>query len=77
MNTTCRLVRKAKIELYTARELYDNYAAQVTGRRVQQVLQAAPDLRWASAIVAPPLTQNHRDDRVKWCGQQLELGGGH
>ncbi len=71
------LKRRARTGLYTARELRNHYAPHITVRRVHQVLHEAPGLRWASALVAPPLTQNHKDDRVKWCSEQLELGGGH
>ena len=59
-------VRHARIGKYTAQELRNLYAPNVTVRRVQQILAAMPDLRWARLPRAPTLSEKHKDARLLW-----------
>lgn len=70
------IVRHARTGRYTARQLRDAYAPCITVRRVQQLLQNAPDMTWTRAVTAPPLTPSHRRRRLEWARQHVSKGEG-
>lgn len=69
------IIRAAKTGEYTARELRDKYAPDVTVRRVQQVLQSDPELCWERMNVAPMLSSVHKQKRWEWAKQMVVKGG--
>ena len=68
------LVRQARTGRFTARKLRDEYAPFLTFRRVQQLLQNVPDLRWARSVGIPTLSPNHRRCHQDWCRNHLKRG---
>ena len=52
----------------------DEYAPFLTVRRTQQILRATPDLCWARAVTAPPLSKKQRQRRFRWCRHNVKKG---
>lgn len=68
------LIRHGRTGRHTARTLRDSYAPAVSVRRVQQILSAAPDLRWARMERAPALLPRHKLARHNWARKHLSRG---
>ena len=66
--------RQAKTGNFTARNLRDQYAPDVTVRRVQQILADDPDLQWEKPRKAPSLSITHRQKRLDWARQMTRKG---
>lgn len=65
------IIRKGRTGMYFARELRDTYMPNVTVRRVQQILHAAPQLDFIRMKTAPKLTSEHKSRRLEWVRAQL------
>ena len=61
-----RLLRAASNQITSASKLKRSMELNISVRRVQQVLQAAPYLRYRKMRAVPWMTERHFADRVDW-----------
>ena len=61
-----RLLRAASNQITSASKLQRSMQLNISVRRVQQVLQAAPYLRYRKMRAVPWMTERHFTDRVDW-----------
>ena len=55
----------------TASTVVAKYLPKFGVRRVQQLLQASPQVSWSRMKAAPRLTDRHRQDRLAWAKKRL------
>ena len=60
------IVRAASTGLHIAREVHSIYRCNVSVRRVQQMMQKAPHLKYRKMQTGPYLTKLHQEKRVDW-----------
>lgn len=63
------IIRDARKGTMSARELADKHDAPVPIRRVQQILQSEPTLRWVRPKSVPHMLKRHKKQRRLWCGK--------
>ena len=64
--TKRRLLRAASNQITSASKLKRSMELNISVRRVQQVLQAAPYLRYRKMRAVPWMTERHFANRVDW-----------
>lgn len=69
------LLREAKQGVLSASGIVSHLKLPVGKRRVQQLLQGDPDLRYTKMTTAPKLSPKHENERLVWC--RRHVGKGH
>ena len=67
------MVRKARLGEYTARDLKQMYKVPVGVRRIQQILRNDDNLAYRKMKLSPPLTIDHKNDRMDWARDSLRM----
>lgn len=68
------LIRKARTDRFSARQLRVGYTPFLTAWTVQQMLQDTSELRWARAMAAPTLSKNQCRHHFCWCCNHVKRG---
>lgn len=71
------IIRDARKGEMSARELAQKHNSPVSVRRLQQILQAEPSLRYTKPRKEPGLTKRHKNERRIWCGEMAKKDAGY